>query len=100
MIKPWCERQRQALRAFRQAILIRAQREREIAEGAQTRQIGQEEHYAAEKQRVEDEHAGAQAQALTRSEHTRKLMQDRHAEANAQIEREYHEAKAKHTRDY
>ena len=62
MTTPWCERQRQALRDFRQAIAARAQREGEIAGEEQSRQRAAEQHYADEKKRVENEHASAQAE--------------------------------------
>ena len=100
MIEPWCERQRHALRAFRQAIVQRAQRECEIVEGQQARLRDTEQHYAAQKQRVEAEFTSGQAGALSRAENTRQRMQDRHAEELAQLEREVHDAKASTLVDY
>src|SRR5437870_3457684 len=93
MIEPWCEQQRQAVRAFRQAILERAQRESEIADGAQARLLAAEEHYGAEKERVEGEYAAAQADALARAERSRQQMQQRHDRERDKLEREHHKTK-------
>src|SRR5262249_5231560 len=100
MTKPWCERQREALTAFRQAIVVRAERERALAEGIQSRTRAVEQHHAADKKRVDSEHAGAQAEAVTQVEQSRDKLQDVHAERRAQIEREYQQTKERVLRDY
>ena len=100
MIKPWCEQQREALRAFRQAIASRAKREREVADGAQSRQHTTEQRYAAEKARVEGDFAGAQAGALTRAEHSRQLMQERQQRERDKLQREHRKGKDKLQEEY
>jgi DNA segregation ATPase FtsK/SpoIIIE, S-DNA-T family len=100
MIKPWCERQREALRAFRQAIVSRAGREREIAEGAQGRQHALGQRYAAEKERVEGEYAGAHADALTRAEEGRGHLHERQQRDRDKLEREYKKGKEKQEQEY
>jgi S-DNA-T family DNA segregation ATPase FtsK/SpoIIIE len=100
MIMPWCERQREAVRAFRQAIVSRAGRELEIADGAQARQHGTEQHYAAEKERVEGEYAGAQADAVTRAEKSRRQLQERHKRECDNLQREKQKGKDKHLQEY
>ncbi len=100
MTMPWCERQRQALRAFRQAIADRARRETEIAGEEQSRQRLLEEHYADEKKRVESEHASAQAGALSRAEHGRQRLQDAHQKRAADIERDHAAVAEKHLHEY
>ena len=100
MTVPWCERQREALAAFRQAIATRAQRERAIVAEEKDRTAGSEQHHIDEKKRVEDEYAGAQAEALTHAEQLRRKMQELHHEQLAQIEREYRQGKDKVLQDY
>lgn len=100
MSKPWSERQREALIAFRQAIVSRAQRERAIAEGAQSRTRATEQYLVTEKARVESEQSGAQAEATTRVEQRRRKLQDLHEEKRAQIERDYHQTREKIVREY
>ena len=100
MTTPWCERQRQALRAFRQAVSARAQREAEIAAEELGRQRGAEQHYAAEKKRVENEHAGAQAGTLSRAEHARQRLQAQHQKRAADTERDYGLAREKQMHEY
>jgi S-DNA-T family DNA segregation ATPase FtsK/SpoIIIE len=100
MIMPWCERQREGVRAFRQAIVSRARRELEIADGAQGRQGGTQQHYAAEKERVEGEYAGAQANAVTRAEKSRRQLQERHKRECDNLQREKQKGKDKHLQEY
>lgn len=100
MTMPWSERQRQALRAFRQAIVRRAQREREIANEAQDRQSSTQEHYHTERQRVENEHTAAQADALARAERARSEMRRRHSDEKKQLEREHRRTREALVKDY
>src|ERR1700722_13879231 len=100
MSKPWCERQREALHAFRKAIEARAQRERALIEGIESRTPTAEECHIAEKKRVENEYAVAQAEAVTHAEQSRRRMQALHDEQRAQIEREHKQAKDKIEQDY
>src|SRR5262245_26192253 len=100
MTKPWCERQREALAAFREAIVVRAQRERDIVEGEQNRARDTEQHYGAEKQRVETEYARAQAEAVTRVEQSRRRLRNVHDEQRALIKREFTQARDKILHDY
>ncbi len=100
MPKPWCERQREALHAFRKAIEARAQRERALVEGIESRTQAAEQRHGAEKKRLENEYAGAQAEAVTHAEQSRRRMQELHDERRAQIEREYKQAKDKLEQDY
>src|SRR2546425_9726948 len=98
-MQPWCERQREALIAFRQAIASRAEREKAIVEEEQTRARTTEQHYADEKQRVEGEYASAQTDAVAHAEQTRTRLQELHDEQRAQIEREYKQTKDKVVND-
>ncbi len=100
MTTPWCERQRQALRVFRQAIVRRATCEREVAEEAHTRTQTAEERYAEEKQRIENEHTGAQADALAHAEQARLGMQERHGAARKQLDREYVRVRDARVKEY
>jgi DNA segregation ATPase FtsK/SpoIIIE, S-DNA-T family len=100
MIQPWCDRQREALRAYRKAIVARASREREVADGAQSRQRSTEQRYAAEKARVDGEFAGAQADALTRAEQARQGMQERQDREREKLESEHRKGKEKLQEDY
>jgi S-DNA-T family DNA segregation ATPase FtsK/SpoIIIE len=100
MIKPWCERQRDAIRAFRQAIEARARREREIAEGAVSRQLALDQHHAAEKERVEGEFAGAESGAVARAEESRRQLNERHERERDKLQREYRKGKEKHQHEY
>ena len=100
MTQPWCERQRLALRAFRQAILHRAQREHEITDEAHTRHHESEEQYADKKRRVENEFTGAQADALARAEQARVRLQDQHKESRKQLEREARKTKEEILKTY
>jgi len=93
MTQPWCERQRLALRAFRQAIVQRARREREIADESHRRQSTTESQFSEKKQRVENEFTGAQAEALARAEQGRVQLQTRCKESRKQLERETRKAR-------
>src|SRR6185369_16484304 len=95
MTKPWSDRQREALAAFRQAIVVRAQREREVVEGRQSRETAAEERYAAEKERVDNEYAAAQTNAVTGAEQTRRRLQTKHDEERRAMSKEYRHAKEK-----
>src|SRR5437660_1769820 len=100
MTQLWCEQQREALRAFRKAVARRSQRELAIAEDSLVRAQGTEKHYAAEKQRVESEHAAGQMDALNRAEQTRQQTQARHDKETNQLQKEYTGAKEQITADY
>ena len=100
MNKPWCERQRDALKIFRHSIVARAQRERAVADGEKSRAQATEQHHASEKNRVESEFAGAQAEALTHAEQTRRKLQELHEEKRAQIEREYRQMRDRILKEY
>src|ERR1043165_2502467 len=77
MIQPWSERQRQALRTFRQAIARRAERERVITQESHERQRTTELRYQTEKARVEGEIAAALAGALAHAEQSRQQLHER-----------------------
>jgi hypothetical protein len=100
MITPWCERQREAVRTFREAIVSRASREREVADGAHDRLRRAQEHYAAEKDRVTREYETAQADAATRAEQSRRQLQDRHKKECDALQREKQKSKEKHLHEY
>src|ERR1019366_7027556 len=100
MIQPWCDRQREALRAFRQAIIARARRERDVTDGAHSRQRATEQRYATEKARVDGEFAGGQADALARAEQTRQEIQERQTRERGKLKREYQKGKEKLQQDY
>src|SRR5262249_5149193 len=100
MTMPWSEQQRQALRAFRQAIADRAQREGDIVGEEQSRQRGTEDHHAAEKKRVEGQHAAGQAGALSHADHARQRLHDLHQKRLGDIEREHGLAREKHLGEY
>jgi hypothetical protein len=100
MITPWSEQQREALRAFRKAIAVRVQREREFVDGAKARQLDADDHYTREKARVEDEYAVAQADAVARADQTRKQMHERHDTERDKLEREHKKGGEKNRQKY
>src|SRR5438477_556688 len=75
-------------------------REGEIAGEEQSRQRAVEQRYAAEKKRVENEHASAQAGALSHAEHVRQRLQDAHQKRGADIERDHALSAEKHLHEY
>ncbi len=100
MIEPWSERQRQAVRAFRKAIATRAQREREVADGAHGRTQSEEQHHAAEKARVEGDYVAGQADAVASAAQTRRQLQDRHEREREKLEREHKKGRENHLQEY
>lgn len=100
MIEPWADQQRQAIRAFRTAISVRAAREREFADESQTRQQAAEKRHAGDKERVEQEYAAAHADALDRAERSRLELRERHEREREQLQREYDRGKDKNREDY
>src|SRR4051794_2743766 len=100
MTQPWSEQQRQAIRGFRQAIVARVQREREIADGAQSRQQATQQHYEAERNRVQKHYARGEAEAVTRAEVARLQMKEHHERERQKLQREHQKGKAKILHDY
>ncbi|HZZ78812.1 MAG TPA: FtsK/SpoIIIE domain-containing protein, partial [Gemmataceae bacterium] len=100
MTMPWSEQQRQALRAFRAAISDRARREADIAGEEQARQRDTEAHFAREKDRVEVQHANAQAGASSHAEHARQRLREQQQKRLADIEREHGLARDQYIADY
>ena len=100
MIQPWCERQREALRVFRQAITVRAGRESEVADGGHARQQATEQRYQVEKARVQGDLAGARAGAITRAELARQQLQQRSQRDTDKLQREHRKDKQKLLQNY
>ena len=100
MIQPWCDRQREAVRAFRTAVASRAEREAALAEELENRLRNTEETGSAEKNRVEDEFAAAQAAALQTADESRRRLHDSHLHQRAQLDREFLDAKEDYLAGY
>ncbi|MSQ97321.1 MAG: DUF87 domain-containing protein [Gemmataceae bacterium] len=100
MMQSWSEQQRLALRAFREAIVRRAERERAIADEAKTRHGDTEQQYAADKDRVAAEYATAQADAVAHAEGSRQDLQGRQAREHEKLEKEYKKINKKHLEAY
>ena len=81
MIEAWSEEQRSALRAFREAIALRARREEEISSGIaeRIRQADQEFHQARETLR--ESLSQAQTQLEARITQQRQDVEDSHEAA-------------------
>ena len=90
MNQPWCEQQRDALRAFRKAIAVRAEREHAITTEGQRRRQATETQYTTQKQRVETDHLRTQGDALTRMEQTQLDVQKRHERDRDKLQQEFH----------
>jgi hypothetical protein len=100
MTQPWSDHQRKAVRAFRKAISVRAQREQEIASEDQRRRQATQEDYVAQKQHVEEEGTAGQAGALGRAEKTRETVIARHAKDRQGLKEEFQAIRQQILREY
>ncbi len=100
MTQLWCEQQRQALLAFRQAIAQRARRETEIANEEQSRLRAVEQQQTSLKQKADSAHAAAQGDALARAEMTRKQTHDRHEQEREELRNEHDSERDGHLSAY
>jgi flagellar biosynthesis GTPase FlhF/energy-coupling factor transporter ATP-binding protein EcfA2 len=100
MTQPWCEQQRQALRVFRKAVALRAERENALTMEHERRLTASQEQYANEKERVESEYGGARSGTLNQRETTRRQIEQRHTKESRDLEGEFQTIKDKITHEY
>jgi hypothetical protein len=100
MIETWSERQRAALRAFREAVAVRAVREEEIAVGTAERTRGADVEFRQTKDALRDALAQAQAAAQTKAADSRREVQTRKEETKVRAQTEFTTAKQNAVREY
>jgi hypothetical protein len=100
MIQPWGEKQRAALRAFREAVAVRARREEEIAVGSEARTREVEQEFQRAREAVEAAAAQAQGEAQGRAEMARQEAESRHDAEQKQADVNFGTAKHTAVREY
>jgi hypothetical protein len=100
MIETWSERQRTALRGFREAIAIRARREEEIAAGTAERTRDADDEFLRAKDSLRDALTAAQAAARAKADAARELVETRHQENKQRSENDYTAATQTAVREY
>jgi hypothetical protein len=100
MTEPWIDRQRTALRAFREAIAIRARREEEIATGSADRTRQAEQDFAKSKESLREALMNGQAAAQARAVVTREQVDTRFQDATQRAQADQSAAKQSAVREY
>ena len=100
MTVPWSERQRTALRAFREAIAVRAQREEEIRAGLAERTRAADQEFRELKESLQDASTAALAQTQARAEQSRQEVEARHIQNKNKATDEFSAARGAAARIY
>jgi hypothetical protein len=100
MTQPWSERQRTALRSFREAVSVRARREQEIATGTAERTREAEEQFHAAKEMLRESLAAAQTEAAAKYERSRQQVDQHHEEAKQKADADFAVARHSAVREY
>jgi hypothetical protein len=100
MIETWSERQRTALRGFREAIALRARREEEIANGTTERTRDADDDFVRAKESLHDRLTAAQAAASSKADAARQLVESRHQENKQRTDNDFGAAKQTAAREY